>query len=444
MRNSAMARLGIMGVLFIGLLIPLSMMHSVVSERAGRRNEAAAVISAEWGGPQTLAGPVLTVPYRLEWKDASGNVRDRTQRLFILPEALTVAGAIEHSTRKRGLFEVVVYTAKLKVSGRFMRPDLSGIRPQPSHVDWDNATVDVGVTDPRGIARRVSMRWGGRDVGFVPGVTPNGLFSTGLRVPIGNVPEGLNAIPFEFEIDLNGTRDLRFLPAGDETQLTLTSTWPHPSFTGAPLPRERSVGADGFTASWNIPYFGRGYPPRWTSDEILPDERRGEVYGAAVGVTLMRPVDIYQQTERAVKYAALFIVLTFVIAFLWEVTGGVLVHPVQYLFVGFAMCVFYLLLLSLAEHVQFDGAYAAAAFATVTLLAWYWSWVLNGLKQGTVMGGVLVGLYGFLYLLLRLEDYALLAGSIGLFLVLAAAMFMTRRVQWFDLRLGTRQDASAS
>ena len=443
MRNSAMARLGIMGVLFVGLLIPLSMMHTVVSERAGRRSEAASAISAEWGGPQTLAGPVLTIPYRLAWKDANGNVRERTQKLFVLPEALSVTGHIEHSTRKRGLFEVVVYTARLKVNGRFLRPDLSGIRPEPSHVDWDNASVDVGVTDPRGIARRLTMRWAGREAGFVPGVTPNGLFSTGLRVPVGALPESLNAIPFEFEIDLNGTPDLRILPAGDETQVTLASTWPHPSFTGAPLPRERSIGPSGFTASWNIPYFGRGYPTRWTSDEMIPNERRGEVYASAIGVTLMRPVDIYQQTERAVKYAALFIVLTFVIAFLWEVTGGVLVHPVQYLFVGFAMCVFYLLLLSLAEHIQFDGAYGAAAVATVTLLAWYWSWVLNGLKQGTVMGGVLVGLYGFLYLLLRLEDYALLAGSIGLFLMLAAVMFLTRRVQWYDLRLGTRENAPA-
>jgi inner membrane protein len=440
MKNSAMARLGIMGVLFICLLIPLSMMYSVVSERADRRDEATSAISSEWGGPQTLGGPVLTVPYRLAWKDANGDIRERTQRLFVLPETVTVTGTIDHGTRMRGLFEVVVYTAKLNVSGRFVRPDLSTIRPQPSHVDWDNATIDVGVTAPRGIARRLTMNWAGRDIAFVPGVTANGLFSTGLKVPVGALPDGLNVIPFEFEIDVNGTRDLRLLPAGDETQVTLSSAWPHPSFMGAPLPRERAVGPNGFTASWNIPYFGRGYPPRWTTDEIIPDERRSEVYGSAIGVTLMRPVDIYQQTERAVKYAALFIVLTFVIAFLWEVTGGVLVHPVQYLFVGFAMCVFYLLLLSLAEHIDFDGAYAVAAFATVTLLAWYWRWVLNGRKQGTMMGAVLAGLYGFLYLLLRLEDYSLLAGSIGLFLMLATVMFLTRRVQWYGLRLGVKVD----
>jgi inner membrane protein len=443
MRNSVMARLGMMGLLLIGLLIPLTMMQSVISERTGRRDEAAHAISAEWGGAQTLAGPVLTIPYRMAWKDANGNVRERTQRMFFLPESLTIDGNVEHSMRSRGLFEVVVYTATLKVSGRFARPDLSSLRPDPSHVDWENATVDVGVTDPRGIARRLSMRWGGREITFLPGVTANGLFSTGLRAPAGVPPDGTGSIPFEFEIHLNGTRDFRVLPGGDETQLRLASTWPHPSFSGAPLPRERQVTASGFTASWIVPYFGRGYPSRWTSDEINPEQRRAEADASAFGVTLLRPVDIYQQTERAVKYAALFIVLTFVIAFLWEVTASTLVHPVQYLFVGFAMCVFYLLLLSLAEHIDFDRAYGAAAFATVALLAWYWSWVLNGLKQGVVMGIALVGLYGFLYLLLRLEDYALLAGSIGLFLMLAVVMFLTRRINWYDLRLGTRPNASA-
>jgi inner membrane protein len=363
----------------------------------------------------------------------------------VLPESLVIDGIVDHSARARGLFEVVVYTAKLKVSGRFARPDPSAVvRPTPSHVDWDNATVDVGVSDPRGIASRVAMRWAGRELPFVPGVTPNGLFSTGVRARTGGLPEGAATIPFEFEIHMNGTRDLRFLPGGDDTQVRLTSTWPHPSFFGAPLPRDRQVGAAGFTADWNVPYFGRGFPARWTSEEIIPEERRSEVYGSAIGVTLLRPVDIYQQTERAVKYAALFIVLTFVIAFLWEVTGRVLVHPVQYLFVGFAMCVFYLLLLSLAEHVDFDAAYAAAAFATVTLLAWYWSWVLSGLPQGVVMGAALAALYGFLYLLLRLEDYALLAGSIGLFVMLAAMMFLTRRVNWYELRLGARENPPLS
>jgi inner membrane protein len=165
------------------------------------------------------------------------------------------------------------------------------------------------------------------------------------------------------------------------------------------------------------------------------DKRQPQAGASAFGVSLLQPVDIYQQAERAVKYAPLFIVLTFVTAFLWEVTGKALVHPIQYLFVGFAMCIFYLLLLSLSEHVGFDRAYAAAAIATVALLSWYWTWVLLGPSKGAVMCAALVGLYGFLYLLLRLEDYALLAGSLGLFAMLALVMVLTRKVDWYNLRL---------
>jgi len=217
----------------------------------------------------------------------------------------------------------------------------------------------------------------------------------------------------------------------------LASGWPHPSFAGASLPETRQTSASGFSATWHAPYFGRGYPPKWTSAEFNREQLKALADASAFGVTLMQPVDIYQQAERAVKYAALFIVMTFVIAFLWEIARGALLHPIQYLFLGFAMCVFYLLLLSLSEHIGFDMAYMSAAAATVGLLAWYWSRVVGGAWQGALMGLALSGLYGFLYLLLRLEDYALLAGSIGLFVMLAGVMYLTRRVNWYDLRLGT-------
>jgi inner membrane protein len=186
-----------------------------------------------------------------------------------------------------------------------------------------------------------------------------------------------------------------------------------------------------------VPYFGRGFAAEWKGDDSqVADALARQAAAAAFGVALVQPVDIYVQTDRAVKYAALFIVMTFVIAFAWEIAGGVLVHPIQYLFVGFTMCVFYLLLLSLSEHRGFDFAYVVATSATVLLLSWYWSWVLGGRRQGTLMGAAMSTLYGYLYLLLRLEDYALLAGSAGLFVMLALVMFLTRRVNWYELKLG--------
>lgn len=432
MRNSPLVRLVIMGMLFIGLLVPLAFVFGVVSDRTSRRDEAVHEVGAEWGSPQQFGGPLLAIPYQRTWRDEKGVVHERTALAFLLPEAIAIEGIVEPDTLWRGLFPVQVYTARLKISGHFARPDLSWIRPAPSSIDWAAATLDVGVSDPRGIARAVTLALGGRQVAALPGVTKSGLFRTGIQASIPIAPDPQAALPFAFDLDLRGTRDLRFLPIGNQTLVTLASAWPHPSFSGAP--QERTVSAAGFSAAWRVPFFGRGFPARWTEDEVR-EEGSAQAPASAFGVALHQPVDIYRQTVRAVKYAPLFIVLTFVIAFLWEVTGKALVHPIQYLFAGFALCVFYLLLLSLSEHVGFDRAYAAAATATVALLSWYWTWVLLGRARGAVMFAALTALYGFLYLLLRLEDYALLAGSLGLFAMLALVMVLTRRVDWFNLRL---------
>jgi inner membrane protein len=311
------------------------------------------------------------------------------------------------------------------------------VRPAPDELLWKDAVVSVGIADPKGITGDVRVALGGRRLTVTPGVSDCDLFATGVQAAAAGLTADAPAVPFELAIDLRGTRELRVVPAGNDSTVRLTSPWPHPSFVGAPLPRTRTVDAAGFSASWRLPYFGRGYPPQWTAAAGNSGQLRAQAAASAFGVTLVQPVDLYQQSERAVKYAALFIVLTFVLAFVWEIGSGVLVHPIQYLFVGFALCVFYLLLVSLAEHVRFDPAYSVSAATTIALISWYWSWVLRGARHGAIMAGALALLYGYLYLLLRLEDFALLAGSVGLFIVLGVLMFVTRRVNWYELRLGT-------
>jgi inner membrane protein len=438
LRTSAMARLLVMALLLIGLLIPLEMVKSVVSERAARRDAVVQEVSGTWGGPQTIGGPVLVVPYRCTFTNSDGKPQEVIARASFLPESLEVVGAMEPEVRERGLFKAVVYRAHLKISGRFVRPDLSTITSRPVEPLWSEATLNVGVADPRGIARRISLNWNGRDVAFVPGVNDTGLFASGVQAKLTDLESVAAGVvmPFALDLDVNGSRDLRVLPAGAETTVRLTSTWPHPSFVGA-APDTRSVDASGFTGAWRLPYFGRGYPPRWVAGEIDREKFAARVEASAFGVSLLQPVDVYQQAERAVKYAVLFIVMTFVVFFLWEIVRGGLLHPIQYLFVGFAICIFYLLLLSISEHAGFGAAYAVAAGATTLLIALYSAYVLGGVKEGILMGCGLMTLYGFLYLLLRLEDYALLAGSVGLFLMLALLMLATRRVNWYELRLGT-------
>src|SRR6266542_3271261 len=442
LRTSVVARLVVMGFLMVLLLIPLGMVQSVVSERAGRRNEVAADMSATWGAAQTIAGPVLVVPYRCTTTDANGKSIQTINRASFLPEVLDVQGVADTDVRKRTLFKVVVYKARLKVSGRFARPDMAGLTRAGTEPLWNEASVNIGITDPRGVARRITLTWNGRDIAFAPGVTDTGLFAAGLHAPAQFSPAGPDtAIPFALDLDLNGTRDLRLLPAGSETSLQLTSSWPHPGFAGAPLPDTRAVSDEGFSATWRVPYFGRGFPAAWTDVGIDREKLKNQADAAAFGVSFVQPVDIYQQAERAVKYASLFIVLTFVVFFLCEVLRARLLHPVQYVFVGFAICVFYLLLLSISEHVGFDVAYAVAATATTLLIGTYSVFALGGAREGVLLGTAVAALYGFLYLLLRLEDYALLAGSIGLFAMLAVLMLATRRVNWYELRLGAADSA---
>lgn len=443
MRTSPMLRLAIMGVILIALTVPLAMTSGVVAERTSRRNSVASEVSHDWGGAQSLAGPVLSVPYRYSWTDANGRKQSATRRHYVLPESLAIDGTLEPQVRSRSIFSVLVYTARLKVRGSFRPPTLREAQPAPDAVLWNEATLHLGVADPRGIARAADLTWDGKVRGFVPAIAGAGLFESGVQASADGLgPDRTEPIAFALELDLKGTRELRLVPSAGETTVSLGSSWPHPSFVGR-TPELPRLYAGGFEASWRVPSFGRGFPSEWTGSEpALAQKLQQQAQAAAFGVGLIQPVDIYVQADRAVKYAVLVILVTFVMAFLWEITSGVLVHPVQYIFVGFALCVFYLLLLSLAEHRGFDQAYAIAASATILLLAWYWSWVFRGKGQGALMAAALSVLYGCLYLLLRLEDYALLAGSIGVFAMLALVMFLTRRVDWYQLKLGEGRKAA--
>jgi inner membrane protein len=435
-----MMRFAVIAFLAVALMFPLLLILGLVSERSARRDAAVEEIGAVWGGPQTIGGPVLTVPYRCAATDASGRPVECLGRAHFLPETLSVTGTLVPEVRRRGLFPVVVYRAQLRISGRFARPDFSNLRPVPQDVIWSQAALTLGVTFPRGISRSVQVQLPGDAINFEPAAPSVRLFAAGLEAALLEAPSVAGDAPLDFSValDVNGTRELRVLPAGRETVVELSSAWPHPSFSGGALPQSHESGESGFTARWSVPGFGRPYPDRWTHAEPSTDHLQTQAAAAAFGVTLHQPVDIYHQSERAVKYAILFIVTTFVLAFLWEITSGVPLHPVQYVFVGFAMCLFYLLLLSMSEHIGFDRAYGAGAIATTLLLGWYWSGVLRGAVRGAFMAATLASLYGFLYLLLRLEDYALLAGSVGLFLLLATVMYVTRRIDWYALSIGTR------
>ncbi|HYG61548.1 MAG TPA: cell envelope integrity protein CreD [Thermoanaerobaculia bacterium] len=459
-RESVIWKLFVTGLLILVLMIPLAMVRSLIGERQARRDEAVRELAATWGTEQTLGGPLLTVPFQVRSKDDKGKETITVTSAHFLPESLRIEGRVVPERRSRGIFEVVLYRADLRVAGTFARPDLSDWRVAPEDVLWQDAFLTVGVPDMRGIRSSVPIRWGNRELQLAPGGAESGVWASGLRVPIPDLAAGQakDIYAFGFDLGINGSGRLMFLPFGKETTVALTSTWADPSFVGAFLPESRKVNGTGFQSKWSVSYFGRPYPQRWSAEEaqrlaalqVRADETRYTSSGVeyvpatpqstladtAFGVELLLPVDVYQKSERSVKYAVLFLLLTFVTFFLYEVFSPFSLHPMQYLLVGSALCLFYLLLLSLAEHAPFGFAYLVASVATVLLIGGYSAAILRGKLRAFLMGVILGLLYGYLYILLQAEDYALLLGAIGLFLILALIMYVTRRIDWSAPRTG--------
>jgi inner membrane protein len=426
-RESVMVKLVITIVLALLLMAPAMMIQGVIREREDTRSEAVAEVSSKWGGPQTLGGPVLRVPFRLRGAvDAAGNqLADRIEYASFLPADLKITGTLAPEIRYRGIFEAVLYTGRLNFSGSFGRTFRDwGIAPED--ILWKDATVSLGIPDMKGIRESVTLVWDGARHPFQPGVPQNHLFHSGITAAL---PDSSTDSSHTFSIDLslNGSSAINFLPLGRETTVELGSSWGNPSFSGAFLPVERTVTPQSFTARWKVLDMNRNYPQEWRG--VGP-----EVTGSEFGVGLMVPVDGYQQTTRSVKYAGLFIALTFLSFFLIEMTNRLRLHPIQYLLTGSALVIFYLLLLSLSEYLDFGLSYAVAASATVLLITSYVASASRSMRIAGVMFGVLSFLYAALYILLQLQDYSLLFGSVGLFLILAVVMYVTRKMDWYALR----------
>jgi inner membrane protein len=428
--GSPVARLlGIAG-LMLCFLLPIEWIASLVAERLQRRDDAVAEVSQKWGGAQRVVGPLLLVPYAYRFPQPVGGGEPRlpneTRILTVLPTELTVQAHVDAEERFRGIFAVPVYRAVLDVRGTFAAPDLRPLRIDPATVDWQHADLVVGLADAHAIQNRAAVRWNDLEPPFQSGAGASGIKS-GIHAPLAAVLADAPA-RFAFELILNGSGGLYFTPVGEQTHVTVAADWPNPSFQGSWLPGERATDADGFRATWQIPFLGRNQPPAWTSETWSATDR---LAGTVFGVDLATSVDPYRMAERSVKYARLFVFLTFGVIWLVEVMGRFRVHPIQYLLIGCALCTFYLLELSLAEQLGFAVAYALAGTAVAALVGGYAVAALRGRRRAALVTGTVAGLYGYLYVVLTEEDYALLLGSLGVFAAVAAAMLLTRRVDWY-------------
>lgn len=431
-RNSQLLRLFIIGFLALLLQIPISMISGLVSERQKRSEDAVKEVSSKWGEAQSLTGPALVVPYvvrQTENVDGKQVTHSETRNAVFLPTRLSIDGTMRSEVRHRGIFSVPVYRLGLQVSGEFAKLSFADLGVSPSEVDWSRVALAVGISDTRAIQEATTLDWNGNRVDFLPGTAGFREGGTGIHAPV-TIADSTQKIRFSFPLALDGSIHADVVPFAQTTVFALKGDYPHPSFQGKWLPTQRSIADDAFSARWSVPFLGRSYPQSWSSDSAMA----ATIDASRFGVDLVNPVDQYHMASRSVKYAFLFILLTFATLWLIEVLAGVLVHPIQYLMLGGALCLFYLLELALSEHLGFPVAYAIASAAVAAMVGAYSSSILGRTTRALIVAGGVAVLYGYLYLLLMNEDYALLIGAVGLFAILGAIMYATRRVDWYAVR----------
>ena len=447
-----LAKVLVIGFLVVVLLVPLAQVESLTRERVGMRRMAAQRVAESWGGVQTTAGVLLAIPVETSRvvieQSAAGRETQRTEVdrnvLYVLPDTLKVDATADLSTRTVGLYATPVYTAHVQISGEFAARDFASRLQEKEgrEVKWNEARLMILNSESRALRAVDDLTVAGVSL---PVAADGYAGSAGISalVPAAALREN-PSIPFRVKLTLAGSSQLTFLPLARKADITLKSSWPHPKFEGAPAPLDPRIGEDGFSARWSVLEINRNFGQSWYDSQIRPGEPVEASFAqSGVGVTFYEPVDIYQRNYRAVHYAVLLIVITFLTFFLWEHMAGIAIHGMQYLMVGLALALFYLLLLALSEHLSFDLAYGLSAGALVGLITIYLTGVLRRIHLALGAGTGLATLYAMLYWILRSEDYSLLMGALLLFGVLAILMIATRRVDWSNVARLKRAEEGA-
>jgi inner membrane protein len=417
------------GAVIILLLILIAQVEDLVGERVSVRETAAARVAESWGGRQTTAAVLLAVPYETTRVVYGDTTRVERHVLYVLPDTLDVQATADPSYRTVGMYSSSVYLARVKVSGQFIARDFA----QPKSVGeprWEEARLLILNSESRSLRAVDGLRIADER----PAISADSY--AGLAGVSAPVPQAQSAgvVPFSFELTLAGSDGLTFLPLARKARIDLSSGWRHPKFEGAPAPLAPEITDGGFHATWSVLEINRSFGQSWFDNHVRPDAPVATAFATTgVGVTFYEPVDIYQRNYRAVHYAMLIISITFLTFLLWEQLAGIAIHGVQYLMVGLALALFYLLLLALSEHVDFDLAYAISAGALVALITTYLNGVLRRWSLSIGAGAGLATLYSLLYWILRSEDYSLLMGALLLFGVLAVLMLATRKVDWSNV-----------
>jgi inner membrane protein len=426
--QTATAKVLGIGLLALLMLIPLGQVRDLVAERHALRTQAAAQIAQGWGGQQVLGGVVLAVPTRRSFVRADNTSGIADSHEIVLADTVYTTAAMSVQKRRYGMYEVPVFVADTQIHGRFLSEDLARYRSD-SVAEWVDGKAELRLllSDAQGLQEVTGLKINGAPFRFTSSAARVGGLSV-ISVPIDLHAYADQPIDFELSMKLAGTESLQVLPLARQSHVTISAPWPDPSFVGAVLPAQRIIDARGFTASWRMLDLNRSYGQHWDAGTNAIDN---SLAGSASGVQLYQPANVYQQNERAGKYGLLFVAMTFVAFFLFEVLKKLRVHPVQYLLIGAALATFYVVLLAFSEQIGFGLAYLLASAAVVTIVGGYAAAVLRASRAGFLLGGVLAVVYAVLYGLIGAEQYALVIGACVLLLVLALLMYLTRRIDWY-------------
>lgn len=446
MQRALLWKIGLIGLIALLLQIPVEMIRSLIAERKQTRDNVIAEIARGSSEAQKIIGPVLYIPWTRRSAEATTTTDDgghsRTVRkdkveyghVVLLPAVLSIKGDIDLQQKHRGIYTAQVYTLNATLAGSFLLPPDLGMPESPGTLTWGRAQLALGIQDTRGIRDGVKLEWDGAQPPLHPGGVDAAGAPNGIHADLGFLPPNKASATHEFRIALSllGTERLDIIPAGASTTVSLASAWPHPSFGGRILPNAGTrISREGFAATWRTSHFATNLAQL---HQRCVQSRQCDAFNQhSLAISFVQPVDLYQTAERSVKYGFLFIGLTFAAFFLFEVLKRLAIHPIQYALTGIALAIFFLLEISLSEHLGFATAYATAAGSCVVLIGYYTGHVLKDMRRGAILGLGLAALYGLLFVVLRLEDHALLMGSLLVFACVAAAMVATRRVDWYAL-----------
>ena len=412
-------------VLALLLLIPAGLIQNLIREREYTQENAINEMTSVWGGEQMLVGPYLTVPfdapYTVTNSDGTEEISYARNYLYVLPEFLNGAVDVQPETRKLGIYEAVVYRGEANMQGEFKLPDWTKAGVDPKYIHWDKVTLNVGISDLRGVEGAFDFEWNEASLPLSSGLVTNDIYWSGVHSPV--AIESQEELRFKFSTTLRGSRRFSVVPLGKQTTFSIVSPWAEPNFEGSFATTKYEPTAEGFSAHWEVSHLNRNYPQSWVGKKYTPAND-------FFGTEFIKTVDNYSKSTRVAKYAILIIALTFMVFYFSELIKGAKVNALQYVLVGLALVLFYTLLLSFSEHIGFNAAYLVAALMTVLMEFFYARSVLGSTKLAAYVAATLTLLYSFIFILIQLKDFALLAGSLGLFVILAGIMFISRRIQW--------------